>query len=120
MSGGSSYLKERHAERQFYLNLGESITTQKMWDLIQIILHNPEVMGRDTFGRKRLAKIYKELKVMVNEYHAAFTSDKEADYYQEKIDAQLREIWGDEAVTFYERYPDIKKIQYDKARRGWK
>ena len=27
MSGGSAYLKERHAERQFYLNLGESITT---------------------------------------------------------------------------------------------
>ena len=122
MSGGSAYLKERHAERQFYLNLGEAITTQKMWDLFQIILHDPAIMGKDTFGKKRLAKIHKALKSMVNEYHAAFTADKEADYYQEKLDAQLREIWGgeDEASNFYDRYPDIKKIQYDKARRGWK
>ena len=117
---GSSYLKERHAERQFYLNLGEAITTQKMWDIFQIILHNPDVMGKDTFGKERLARIYKAMKVMVNEYHTAFTADKEADWWQEKIDAQLREIWGDELTTFYDRYPDIKKIQYDKGRKGWK
>lgn len=117
---GSHYLDTKHKEAQYYLNLGETIATQKMWDLIQIILHDPEVMGKDTFGRARFAKIYKALKVMVNEYHAAFTADKEADYYQELLDKQIREIWGDDARSFYERYPDIKKIQYDKARRGWK
>lgn len=117
---GSHYLENKHKEAQFYLNLGEAITTQKMWDIFQIILHNPDVMGKDTFGKERLARIYKAMSVMVNEYHAAFTADKEADYYQEKLDAQLREIWGDELTTFYDRYPDIKKIQYDKGRRGWK
>lgn len=117
---GSHYLDNKHKEAQYYLNLGEAIATQKMWDIFQIVLHDPNVMGKDTFGKTRFARIYKEMKEMVNEYHTAFTADKEADYYQEKLDSQLREIWGDGLRTFYERYPDIKKIQYDKARRGWK
>lgn len=117
---GNAYLQKKHEEAQYYLNLGEAIATQKMWDIFQIVLHDPAVMGKDTFGKTRFARIYKEMKAMVDEYHTAFTSHKEADYYQELLDRQLREIWGDELRTFYERYPDIKKIQYDKARREWK
>ena len=117
---GNAYLQKKHEEAQYYLNLGEAIATQKMWDIFQIVLHDPNVMGKDTFGKARFARIYKEMAKMVNEYHTAFTADKEADWWQEKLDSQLRDIWGEELRTFYERYPDIKKIQYDKARRGWK
>lgn len=117
---GNAYLQKKHEEAQYYLNLGEAIATQKMWDIFQIVLHDPAVMGKDTFGKARLARIYKEMKVMVDEYHTAFTNDKEADYYQELLDRQLRDIWGDELRTFYDRYPYIKKIQYDKPRRDWK
>lgn len=117
--GKNDYQARQQAMKQAFLDLGEQITTQKMWDYIQIVLRDPKVMGKDTFGPERLAKIYMALKETKDRYHTAFTADKEADYYQEELDAQLREIWGDKTLSFYERYPDIKKIKYDKARKGW-
>ena len=116
---GKKYLERQQAVYQEFFDLGEQITTQKMWDYIQIVLRDPKVMGKDTFGPKRLAKLYTALKEAKDVYHIAFTADKEADYYQEKLDSRLREIWGDKTLPFYERYPDIKKIKYDKARKGW-
>lgn len=115
----NAYLQKQHEVYQGFLDLGEQIATQKMWDYIQIVLRDPKVMGKDTFGPKRLAKVYTALKEAKDEYHVAFTADKEADYYQEKLDSQLRQIWKDKTLPFYERYPDIRKIQYNKARKGW-
>ena len=54
----------------------------------------------------------------MDEYQLAFTDHAEADYKQEKLDAALREIWGDDLQTFYERYPCIKKIDYTKPIKG--
>ena len=119
MSVKDNYLRRQQAVNQGFLDLGEQIATQKMWDYIQLVLRDPKVMGKDTFGPERLAKIYKALKEIKDEYHTAFTADKEADYYQEKLDSQLREIWKDKTLPFYERYPDIRKIQYNKPRKGW-
>ena len=120
MNKPNSYLQRREMQNQNFLNVGEQFGIQKMWDYLQIVLHNPNVMGKDTFGAKRLAKIYAAMKELTDEYHIAFTADKEADYYQEKLDAQLREIWGDKTLPFYERYPELKRITYDKARKEWK
>lgn len=118
--GKNGYLEKQRAMHQGFLDVGEQFGTQKMWDYMQIVLRNPKIMKKDTFGPKRLAIIYEGLKEVAKEYHTAFTADKEADYYQEKLDAQLREIWRDKTVPFYERYPDLKKITYEKARKGWK
>jgi hypothetical protein len=119
MKKPNAYLQKREAEKQTLLDVGEQLGMQKMWDYIQIVLHDPEVMGKDTFGENRLCKVFDALKVVSSEYHTAFTPDKEADYYQEKLDAQLREIYGDKALPFYERYPEMKRITYDKPRKGW-
>ena len=75
---------------------------------------------KDTFGAERLDKIFQALKTVADEYHIAFTNDKEADYYQEMLDRQIRDIWGDKTMPFYERYPELKKVRYDKAMKGWK
>lgn len=120
MKKPNSYLQKQEMLYQNFLDMGEHIGIQKMWDYLCIVLHNPKVMGKDTHGPKRLAKIFAEMQKMVDEYHVAFTNDKEADYYQEKLDAQLREIWRDKTLPFYERYPEIKKIKYDKPKKGWK
>lgn len=119
MKKPNAYLQRRQAEHQTYLDVGEQFGMQKMWDYIQIVLHDPEVMGKDTFGENRLCKVFEALKVVSSEYHTAFTPDKEADYYQEKLDAQLREIYGDKMLPFYERYPEMKRITYDKPKKGW-
>lgn len=102
------------------INIGENMGMQEMWDCIQLALRDPNVMGKDTIGRGRMTKIFDRMSELIEEYHVAFTKDPEADYYQEKLDAQLREIWGDELKTFYERYPYVKKMGYDKPRKEWK
>lgn len=117
--GKSDYIAKQKAVYQGFLDAGEKLGMQKMWDYFQIVMRDPEIMGKDVFGPQRLSKIFEAMKVMADEYHMAFTTDKEADYYQEKLDAQLREIWGDKTLSFYERYPDLKKIKYDKAKKGW-
>lgn len=114
----NGYLQKRQAINQGFLDAGEQMGMQKMWDYIQLTLRDPDVMGKDTFGKERLEKIYKHLKVLADRYHICFTDDKEADYYQEQLDTQLRTAC-DEFYTFYERYPQLKKLGYDKARKGW-
>lgn len=118
--GNNAYLKKQQEMKQHYLDVGERFGMQKMWDFVQIVLNNPKVMDRDTFGEKRLEKIYEGLKETAAEYHIAFTDDKEADCCQEKLDGKLREIWKDKTLPFYERYPELKQFKYDKPKKGWK
>ena len=118
MSNG--YLEKQKARRQAILDVGEQLGTQKMWDYMQMALTDPEIMGKDTFGRKRIEKLFAKVHELADTYHVAFTDNVEADYYQEKMDAKLREKWGEDLVPFYERYPMIKRLGYDKARKGWK
>lgn len=116
----NTYLERRQAVNQGFLDAGEQIGTQKMWDYVQIALRNPEVMGKDVLGRKRMEKLYMKTAELANYFHTAFTDDVEADHRQEELDAALREIWGSDLNTFYERYPQLKKVDYTKGRKNWK
>ena len=116
---GNAYLDKQRKMQQDYFEAGEEIGLQKAWDYIQLALRDPEAMGKDVRGRKRIEIIHKKLSELADYYHTAFTDDKEADYRQEKLDAHLREIWGDDLKTFYERYPKMKKLGYNKPRKNW-
>lgn len=118
--GRGDFLAQQKQMQQDCIDLGEKFGIQKMWDYISIVLHDPDVMGKDTFGAQRLDKIYEAMKKLADEYSVAFSQDKEADYYQDMMDRQLKEVYGDRAEPFYVRYPELKKIKYDKARKGWK
>lgn len=120
MAKKNAYLARREAVNQGFLDVGEEMGVQKMWDYIQIALRDPDVMGKDVFGRKRLEKLYKKCSEYASHYHTAFTDDKEADYCQVELDAQLREIWGKDLTPFYDRYPYLKKIDYTKGKKEWK
>ena len=115
----NSYLERRQAVNQAFLDAGEQMGMQKMWDYIQIALRSPEVMGKDVLGRKRMEKLYKKTSELAYYFHTAFTDDKEADHRQEEMDAALGEIWTDDLRTFYERYPQLKRLDYNKPRKNW-
>lgn len=119
MAGHNAYLKKQQAERQAALDLGEEMGMQKMWDYVQMCLHDPAIMDKDTLGKERINRIYKGLQERADIYQTAFTKSDEADYYQEKMDAELREIHGEELHTFRERYPYVKQFDYSKGRKGW-
>lgn len=116
----NAYLERRNAVNQAMLDAGEQMGIQKMWDYIQIALRDPETMGKDVMGRKRMEKLYKKTAELADYFHTAFTDDVEADHRQEEMDAALREIWGGDLSTFYERYPQLKKVDYTKSKKNWR
>ena len=116
----NDYLAKRESERQRFFEVGEELGIQKAWDYIQIVLRDPEVMGKNAMGVNKLKKVYVKLSEVADHYKTAFSDHKEADYYQEELDGVLREIWGDELVKFKDRYPYIKEISYKKGRNNWK
>lgn len=113
----NDYLAKQKALMQASFETGEEIGMQRMWDYIQIALRSPEVMGKDTIGKSRMKKLYKKTVELADQFRLAFTTDPEADYVQEQLDAALREVWGDDLQTFYERYPQVKRIDYTKPHR---
>lgn len=115
----NGYLEKRAALNQAYLDAGEQLGMQKMWDYFQVTLKDPAVMEKDTFGQERFQRILNNLKVLADRYHVCFTDDVEADYYQEELDALLKR-GCDDFHPFYERYPQLKQLGYKKARKGWK
>ena len=120
--GKNAYLNKRQAMNQGFLDVGMDTGFQKCWDLLQIVLHDPKVMSKDTFGKQRIKKIYWAMKELEKELGTAWmpTQYNDADVKQRDLDALLNEIWGDELYPFYERYPFIKKPDYSKGNKRWR
>ena len=116
----NTYLDRQRQRDQAFFDAGERVGIQKMWDYMQIALRDPEIMGKDVFGRKRLEKLFYKSKELADYFHTAFTDDKEADLVQRDMDAALREIWGEDLSEFYDRYPELKKLGYTKSRKNWR
>ena len=115
----NDFIRKRNERDQAFFDAGERIGMQKMWDYVQLSLRDQEVVGKDTFGKERLRKLFYRIKKRVDYYHTAFTDDVEADFRQAQMDRELEEIWGDELSPFYERYSELKRTRYDKPKKGW-
>ena len=115
----NDYLDRQHRRDQKFLDVGEEMGMQKMWDYVQIALRDPEVVGRFAWGRKRLRRLYYKCSELASHYHNAFTDEVDADKLQSDLDKSLKEVWVEELSTFYERYPWLKKQKYDKPKKGW-
>jgi hypothetical protein len=118
--GKNSYLEKQKAVYQGMLDAGMDMGFQKCWDLVQLVLRDPEFMGKDTFGKERIKRFYKGLVKYEHIFGVALTGSVDADYFQEKLDINLREIWGDELCPFEDRYPYIKQPNYTKGKKEWK
>ena len=116
---GNAYLDKQKIREQEIFQAGMDIGYQRCLDYMQWVLRNPEYVGKDTFSKKRWLEIFEGLKECDRLFGDAFTQSRDADYYQEKLDANIREIFGDDTMPFYERYPTIKKIRYNKPKKGW-
>lgn len=115
----NDFLDKQKARDRAVFEAGEQIGMQRMIDVISIVLHDPEIMGKDTFGKDRMKRVFDGVKKGMDFWHPAYTAGKEADYYQDKMDEALRAVYGDETIPFHERYPDLKRYDYNKARKGW-
>lgn len=118
----NAFLKKQQAINQGMLDVGMDTGFQKCWDLIQLCLRDPEVVGKDTFGKERMMRLHAGLEKYEKELGRAWlpSVEKDADVKQRDLDALLEEVWGDELIPFYGRYPFLKKPDYTKGRKEWK
>ena len=116
----NDFLARQRQREQDVFDAGMRIGRQQMCDYITLALRDPAVMGKDTFGGKRIVAVLQGVKRLMEEFHPAFDKCDEADYYQEKLDRLLREAYGDEIddgfFAFHDRYECVKKFDYTKGR----
>lgn len=113
MGKPNAFLAKQQALQQKCFEAGCAITAQQFFDFLCLVLNDPDIMGKDVFGAKRLLKIHEALKSVDKYYSEAFVNSQESDYYQEKLDAALRGIFG-EIDPFKVRYPYLKDWDYSK------
>ena len=116
----NDYLARKMQREQDVFDAGLRIGRQQMCDYITLALRDPETKGKDTFSGKRILKVLRKTNDLMNEFNKAFEKCDEADYYQEKLDALLREAYVDEITegffSFFDRYEMVKKFDYTKVR----
>lgn len=117
--GKNGFLERQRIERQSYFDAGLHMGRQQILDCVSIVLNDPDIMGKDTFGRDRLLKVVKGIGEYIDVYEKAWQKDDEADYYQTKLDAELARIYGVEMHdTFHKRYEYCKEFNYKTGKWG--
>lgn len=112
--GTNGYLQRR--ENRILINKQAAADTEQQYsiDVLCLVLNDPDVMGKDVFGGKRLARVLRAYGKAHDDLATALTVGPEADYYRTKLDEKLKRIFGDCFQPFEERYPwvasaDIKR-----------
>ena len=117
---GNKFLEQIDKAKQDCFVAGCDITAQQMFDMMCLVLHDPEIMGKGhTIGAERLKRIHNAMVELESKYHDAWMFTPESDYLQEKLDANLREIFAEDFQPFPQRYPLMKKVKYNKPKKGW-
>lgn len=109
---GVPYAKRQQATRQVLVQAGQDTGMQYMADMIALVLNDPEIMGKDTFGKERLRRVMEGLNRYCEECWGALDGENpEAGYYQEKLGRRLKQIWGEEEFEpFEKRYNWVKDV----------
>lgn len=119
MSNQSGYLKKKARDEDNMLAAGMQAGQQMASDMYDVILNDPDVMGKSVIGHERMLKIRAAVEEALTYYAPAYDiRHPEADVYQEKLDNKLRRVWKELLVPFEKRYPMFKKIRYGKKNGG--
>lgn len=115
---GNAYLEKQKATQRAYFKAGMQTGRQQIMDMVSLVLRDPDIMGRDIFGKDRLIKVIKGVEAYMGIYEKAWQRDPETDYYRDKMDEALAEAYGDGLRdTFAVRYEFAPKFDY--AKRKW-
>lgn len=115
----NDFLAKQRAIQQGFFQAGLNSGRQQIIDMVSLVLRDPDIMGKDTFGPERLLKVVKGIGEYIDTYQKAWEKDDETDYYRAKLDAALAEAYGDGMHdTFSERYEFAPEYDYTKGK--WK
>lgn len=62
--GKNNYIARLEADRKGFSRAGEQTGRQVVLDMMVLALRDPEIMGKDTFGKDRLLKVVKDFHMM--------------------------------------------------------
>lgn len=115
----NNFLAKQRALQQGFFSAGLQSGRQQIIDLVSLVLRDPEIMGKDTFGRDRLLKVVQGVGKYIDLYQKAWEKDDETDYYRAKLDAALVDAYGEELHdSFLKRYEFSPEFNYTKG--TWK
>lgn len=119
MAKVNKYIAERDAVRREFFNIGLKCGRQQIIDMVSLVLRDPEIMGKDTFGKDRLLKVVKGIGAYIDKFQPAWEKNDETDYYRAKLDAALAEAYGEGLHdSFLKRYEFAPEFDYQKGK--WK
>lgn len=104
MGQKNAFLEKQKQKRDLYRIAEKETCIQYMTDTLVLTLNDPEVMGKDVFGQKRLLKVIEAWGKKYDEFHGALETRDDADYHQIKLDQCLAAIFGENMKKFGERY----------------
>ena len=115
----NDFLRRQKELQQAHFDAGLQSGRQQILDMMSLVLRDPDIMGKDTFGKERLLKVVKGIGEYIDKYQKAWEKDDETDYWQKKLDDALAEAYGEGlADSFYQRYEFAPEYNYKTGR--WK
>lgn len=115
----ANYMEQRKAFMSAGFEAGITSGRQQIMDMVSLVLRDPEIMGKDIFGRERLLKVVKGVGDYIDRYELAWKKHDETDHMQKMLDANLAEAYGEKlADSFHVRYPYAPEYDYVKGK--WK
>ena len=115
----NDFLARQQAMQKAFLDAGVRCGRQQIIDVVSLVLRDPEIMGKDTFGKERLLKVVKGIGDYIDTYNLAWQKHDDTDYWRDKLDAGLAEAYGDNLHdSFLERYEFAPEYDYVKGK--WK
>jgi hypothetical protein len=119
MAKQNSFLVKQQQLQRACFDAGLWSGRQQILDMMSLVLRDPEIMGKDTFGKDRLAKVVKGIGEYIDKYQPAWEKNDETDYYRAKLDEALAEAYGEEMHdSFLKRYEFAPEFDYMKGK--WK
>ena len=115
----ANYMKQRAAFISAGFQAGLQAGRQQILDMMSLVLRDPEIMGKDIFGKDRLLKVVIGIDEYIGKYQKAWEKDDETDYIRAKLDAALAEAYGPGLHdSFTQRYDTAPEYDYTKGK--WK
>ena len=117
--GKNAFLDKQQALQRACFDAGLQSGRQQIIDMVSLVLRDPEIMGKDTFGKERLLKVVQGIGNYIDKYQKAWEKSDDTDYYQKKLDDALAEAYGEGLHdSFYKRYEFAPEYDYKRGR--WK
>jgi hypothetical protein len=115
----ANYMKQRESFIKAGFQAGLQAGRQQILDMVSLVLRDPEIMGKDIFGKERLLKVVMGVGDYIDKYQDAWQKTDETDYIRAKLDAALAEAYGPGLHdSFTQRYDTAPEYDYNTGR--WK